>query len=163
MYGEVDFWSFYDIMRAASKNLPPATNVANDCMAPASTVRGFQRSNSDGGGDAHHHSSTEAPKPGISKDAKAVCGHQAGLKFYDLGSGCGKAIFTAVLAVDFRWVVSRMSTFRPWSAIVGPSMFFVRIGLQRANLDHTGFHTLPRGKEICKKVLITVFLVQGVT
>lgn len=52
MYGEVDFWSFYDVIKVA--------------------VAGM-----------------DVPK-------------EKGLKFYDLGSGSGKALFAAVLGVDFR-------------------------------------------------------------
>lgn len=52
VYGEVDFWSFYDVIKVA--------------VAGIDTSKG------------------------------------KGLKFYDLGSGSGKALFAAVLAVDFR-------------------------------------------------------------
>lgn len=84
MYGEIDFWSFYDVVRAAVEGIDVDV---------------------DGGesGPSIDEQVTGAPATTENQDElPAGVRGSKGLKFYDLGSGSGKAIFAAVLAVDFR-------------------------------------------------------------
>lgn len=87
VYGEIDFWSFYDVVRAAVEGIDVDV---------------------DGGesGPSIDEQVTGAPATTENQDElPAGVRGSKGLKFYDLGSGSGKAIFAAVLAVDFRCAV----------------------------------------------------------
>lgn len=118
VYGEIDFWSFYDVVRAAADGIDTvasnmdstrtgeissrelssaATSSSNPSLPPN---KGADRRRARRGRD-------ERNAGGGALGARAACHspgaeRESGLKFYDLGSGSGKAVFAAVLAADFR-------------------------------------------------------------
>lgn len=129
VYGEIDFWSFYDVIRVAVDGIDADQHDTNNAEAPPAGAaaentngrhriqhgigdRGKNRPDTPEGGGGTRKSSKEAhgkrehwPTGAVEAEAAAMGGgggKEQGLKFYDLGSGSGRAIFAAVLAVDFR-------------------------------------------------------------
>lgn len=89
VYGEIDFWSFYDVVRTAVEGIDMDVDGGGSVPGKDEQVSGASMR-------------TDNKDEALTKEAAAgACGRK-GLKFYDLGSGSGKAIFAAVLAVDFR-------------------------------------------------------------
>lgn len=129
VYGEIDFWSFYDVVRVAVDGIDADQHDTNNAEAPPAAAventngrhriqhgigdRGENRPDSSDGGGGTRRPIKEAngqrehwSKRAVEAEAEAAMGggggKERGLKFYDLGSGSGRAIFAAVLAVDFR-------------------------------------------------------------
>lgn len=133
VYGEIDFWSFYDVIKVAIEGMDTTPNDLQHrkrqreaCVAAGGGGgQSQQRAQCEDAGGAGsppekegcHESGEEKNTPvGRSstssrswEDEAAAMGGGAeggrgdgGFKFYDLGSGSGKAVFAAVLAVDFR-------------------------------------------------------------
>lgn len=125
MYGEVDFWSFYDIIRTAVQGIDTSAyaidDLAKDISCEENSAKSADAITDEGekayGNQARTRSErkpqlfarrvndvSEADRfrstDGMEKDPLMEQSH--GLKFYDLGSGSGRAVFAAVLAVDFR-------------------------------------------------------------
>lgn len=94
---------------------PPGVEKSNGIRDRETETERTDAPGRGGGGDTHK-SDREAYGKGERPPKEAVGGGGAsaavrssgggekgrGLKFYDLGSGSGKAVFAAVLAVDFR-------------------------------------------------------------